>query len=81
LGTYPICKRQDSDKITGEIAALNNINLTLSRQHKVNYIDITSGSPENRLNLTYLAEDGLHPSSKAYKRWAEMLAKCMNGVI
>ena len=80
-GLTPFAKGRDSDKITHEIAGFNNINRILTLQLRVNYIDITSGSPETGTNLPFLAEDGLHPSSKAYKRWAEMLATSMNKAI
>ena len=80
-GLTPFAKGRDSDKITHEIAGFNNINRILARQLSVNYIDVTSGSPETGTNLPYLAKDGLHPSSKAYKRWAEMLATSMNKAI
>jgi len=80
-GLTPFAKGRDSDKITHEIAGFNNINRILTLQFNVNYIDVTSGSPETGTNLPYLAKDGLHPSSKAYKRWAEMLATSMNRAI
>jgi lysophospholipase L1-like esterase len=70
----PFADGRDKLKIAGEIALFNNINHALSRKHMVNYIDVTTGSPETSDDISYLTEDGLHPSGKAYQRWAEMLA-------
>ena len=80
-GLTPFAKNRDRSKITTEIAEFNNINLAISRKHKVNYIDITTHSPETDRDNSFLADDGLHPSGKAYKRWAALLAESMIRVI
>jgi lysophospholipase L1-like esterase len=40
----------------------------------VHYIDITPWTREAALDISLLAPDGLHPSAKEYKRWAEKIA-------
>ena len=80
-GRTPFAKGRDTAKISAEIAIFNTINRTISETHKVNYIDITTGSPETTDDLSFLAEDGLHPSGKAYKRWALLLAEAIKNVL
>ena len=70
----PFANGRDTAKIAGEIAVFNDINRSLSEKYGTHYIDITSGSPETSDDLSFITEDGLHPSAKAYERWAGMLA-------
>lgn len=72
-GLTPFAKSRDTNQITREISAFNNINRSISATHKVNYIDITTGSPETAHDPSFLTSDGLHPSGKAYARWAGLL--------
>lgn len=73
----PFANGRDTAKIGGELAEFNNINRSLSEKHRVNYVDITTGSPETTGDLSYITEDGLHPSGKAYQRWSELLASAI----
>ncbi|HUQ66421.1 MAG TPA: SGNH/GDSL hydrolase family protein [Flavitalea sp.] len=76
-GLTPFANGDDRQKITREIQGYNKINSDLSRKFGVTYIDITSASPERANDNTYFADDGLHPSAKAYKRWAQLLSKAI----
>jgi lysophospholipase L1-like esterase len=76
-GLTPYARGRDTANISREIALFNRINKKISKTHIVNYLDVTSGSPENSNDLSYLSGDGLHPSSKAYSRWAKLLGKKM----
>jgi lysophospholipase L1-like esterase len=49
--------------------------------HKCNYLDITDSTRKNGTTPAYLAEDGLHPSGKEYKIWAERLAPMVAKVL
>jgi len=73
----PFANGLDKDKITGEIALFNEKNRSISAKYGVNYIDVTTGSPESADDVSFLTEDGLHPSGKAYARWAHLLAEAM----
>jgi lysophospholipase L1-like esterase len=73
----PFADGRDNAKIATEIAEFNEINRSISEKHRVNYIDITTGSPETTEDLSYITADSLHPSGKAYKRWAELLANAI----
>ena len=73
-GVTPFASGRDRDQIAREIDAYNAANKTISEQYKVHYIDITPWTREAASDLSLLAPDGLHPSAKEYKRWAEKLA-------
>jgi lysophospholipase L1-like esterase len=47
----------------------------ISIQYKVHYIDITPGSQKAKEDPELIASDGLHPSAKEYKKWAQKVAK------
>lgn len=72
-GLTPYAAERDKETISREIALFNSINKKISQMHHVTYTDITSGSPETCVNPQYLGNDGLHPSGKAYARWAKLL--------
>lgn len=67
----PFASNSDKKKIAAEIDKFNAENKKISIQLGVNYIDITPVSREPDPAL--IAGDGLHPSGKQYKRWAEVL--------
>jgi lysophospholipase L1-like esterase len=69
----PYAIERDVSAISKEVGLFNSINRKISLLHHVNYIDITTGSPETSANPGFLAPDGLHPSGRAYARWAKLL--------
>src|SRR5215210_901138 len=69
----PFAANLETDKIAKEIDVYNSVNRALSVQYKVQYIDITPESRAGRSEPELIADDGLHPSSKAYQIWAEKL--------
>lgn len=73
----PFASGRNHSEISREIAEFNQVNRSLSEKHRANYIDITTGSPETTGDLSYITEDGLHPSGKAYQRWSELLARAI----
>ena len=75
----PFAQTLDAAKISKEIDELNAANKAISLQLGVNYLDITPISRESDPEL--LSGDGLHPSGKQYKRWAELLAPMMQAVL
>ena len=68
----PFANGYDKAKIAAEIDQFNLENKKISLQLGVNYLDITPISREPDPAL--IAVDGLHPSGKQYKRWADLLA-------
>ena len=57
-----------------QIDEYNAANKWIAQKYKVFYIDITPGTREAAHDRSLLAGDGLHPSGKAYKMWAEEVA-------
>lgn len=73
-GVTPFAEGRDRQAIAGQIDLYNAVNREIAAAHRCPYIDIT---PESRLqgaDNSYLVEDLLHYSGKAYKVWAEALA-------
>jgi lysophospholipase L1-like esterase len=73
----PFAHNSNKKNIAVEIDSFNSINKVISDQLGVNYLDITAISREALDDPELIAKDGLHPSGKQYKRWAELLAPMM----
>lgn len=73
-GVTPFAEGKDRAQIAKDIDAYNAAKKEITLAHKCHYIDITDSTRKNGTTTEYLAEDGLHPSGKEYKIWAERLA-------
>ena len=73
-GVTPFADGSDRKKIALQIDTYNDANKMIAQEYKVHYIDITPGTREAANDRSLLAGDGLHPSGKAYKVWAEEMA-------
>lgn len=73
-GVTPFAAGRDRAQIAREIDAYNHANKKIALQYSVHYIDITPWTREASNDPSLLAEDGLHPSGKEYKRWADKIA-------
>ena len=75
-GVTPFAKNsgRDQQQIAREIDAYNEANEKISKEHHVQYIDITPGTREALKDVTLVAADGLHPSGKEYAKWAERVS-------
>lgn len=73
-GVTPFAEGRDRSVIATEIDAYNAAAKKISLSHKCHFIDITDSTRINGTKLDFLAEDGLHPSAKEYRIWAEKLA-------
>jgi lysophospholipase L1-like esterase len=73
-GVTPFAEGRDRAQIAKEIDAYNAANKQIAEQYGVHYIDITPWTREAATNNSLLAPDGLHPSGKEYKRWANTIA-------
>jgi len=80
-GVTPFANGRDRTQIAKEIDEYNAANKNISENYKVNYIDITPWTREAANDLSLLAADGLHPSAKEYKRWAEKLTDKIKAII
>ena len=77
----PFAAGYDTARIAREIDAFNLVNKDVSTQLGVTWIDITGISREATTDPSLIAGDGLHPSGKQYKRWADLLAPLMKQVV
>jgi lysophospholipase L1-like esterase len=73
----PFALGYDTARIRMEIDWFNNINKSVTTLFNCNYLDITASTRDGRNDPTLIAGDGLHPSGKEYKRWADKLAPMM----
>lgn len=69
----PFASGSDKILIAKEIDVFNAINKTISHHAGVNYLDITASTRLAVNDLSLVANDGLHPSGREYKVWAEGL--------
>lgn len=80
-GVTPFAESRDRAQIAKDIDAYNAACKAITLAHKCNYLDITDSTRKNGTTPAYLAEDGLHPSGKEYKIWAERLAPMVAKVL
>lgn len=73
-GVTPFAADRDRQQVAKEIDDYNAANKEITLAHKCQYLDITDSTRKNGIDTAYLAEDGLHPSGKEYRIWAERLA-------
>jgi lysophospholipase L1-like esterase len=75
-GVTPFAKNSNRNiqQIAKEIDEYNEANEKISKKYRVQYINITPGTREALNDISLIAADGLHPSSKEYARWAEKIS-------
>ncbi|HQE13269.1 MAG TPA: SGNH/GDSL hydrolase family protein [Flavipsychrobacter sp.] len=73
-GVTPFAEGKDRRKIAEEIDAYNFVNKTITLENGAHWLDITESTRTNGTEADFLAEDGLHPSSKEYHIWAQQLS-------
>jgi lysophospholipase L1-like esterase len=72
-GVMPFADGQDRAKISREIDAYNAVVAEEAKRAGATFIDITTISRQAGDDRSLVAADGLHPSAKMYKDWAEQL--------
>ena len=80
-GVTPFADGRDRAQIAAEIDVYNRLNKEIALRYNVRYLDITPWTREAAADPTLLAPDGLHPSGKEYRRWAEQVALFFKSVI
>ncbi|MCX6319213.1 MAG: SGNH/GDSL hydrolase family protein [Bacteroidetes bacterium] len=73
-GVTPFAEGRDRAQIAREIDIYNAANRKIAEARHVHYIYITEHTREAVEDADRFAADGLHPSSKEYAIWADMLA-------
>src|SRR5262245_59162108 len=80
-GVTPFAWDRDKQQIAKEIDSYNVANKAISETYNINYIDITPWTREAANDPSLVAADGLHPSAKEYRRWAEKIADEINALL
>ncbi len=70
-GVTPFAEGRDRTEIAKEIDAYNTVNKRIAATYKVHYINVTQSTREAAMDASRLTSDGLHPSDKEYRLWAE----------
>ncbi len=73
-GVTPFAEGKDQQAIATQIDQYNKANREIAAAHHCPYLDITPQSRQQGLDDSFLVEDHLHYSGKAYQAWAEALA-------
>jgi lysophospholipase L1-like esterase len=73
-GVTPFAEGRDRSQIAFEIDAYNAAAASICLEESIRFIPITEGTREAGSDLSLITGDGLHPSGKEYRRWAEKLA-------
>ena len=76
-GVTPFAAGRDSKKIAAEIDVYNNICEKSAAAFKTHFINITTSQRADGKKKGFVAQDGLHPSGKEYKKWATKLANAI----
>ena len=58
-----------------------SINKEVTLQNFCSYLDITPSTREAANDPSLIANDGLHPSGKEYRKWADRLGPMMKAVM
>ncbi|CAN5529179.1 SGNH/GDSL hydrolase family protein [soil metagenome] len=72
-GVTPFAQKRDRQTIAAEIDLFNSINQAEASAVGVPYVDITPISRQATIDVSLVADDGLHPSGKMYKQWVELM--------
>jgi lysophospholipase L1-like esterase len=71
----------DTALIRMQIDQFNAINKEVTVQNNCQYLDITPSAREAANDPSLIAGDGLHPSAKEYKKWAERLGPVIKAAL
>ncbi len=70
-GVTPFAREHNPEKIGNEIDRYNTIARQICEKYEITYLDITESSRKAGADQSLIADDGLHPSTKMYEKWAE----------
>ena len=77
----PFGQNLDTALIRRQIDQFNAINREVTLQSNCQYLDITPSTRDAINDPSLIAGDGLHPSAKEYKKWADRLGPLMKSVL
>jgi lysophospholipase L1-like esterase len=77
----PFVGAADKERVSIQIDQFNEINKNITLGQNIAYINITPSTREASSDASLIASDGLHPSGKEYKKWAEKLAPLIENTL
>lgn len=77
----PFASNSNKALIASQIDSFNVINLDIAMQNGVHYLNITTSTRQATSDPSLVATDGLHPSGKEYKKWADFLAPMIKAAL
>jgi len=80
-GVTPFAAKSDPVKIGTEVANYNSISERIVKKYGIAFFDIYQISKKAADDLTYIAEDKLHPSGKMYGEWADLIYPWLNNQV
>ncbi len=80
-GATPFAEGRDRARIAAEIDAFNAVNRQEAVEAGAGYVDVTPTSRRAAAEPALVAADGLHPSGRMYREWAELLAPVVARVL
>ena len=80
-GRTPFAEDRDRVQISREIDLFNASVSNVANAKNIKFIDITPGTRLHASEVDFLAADGLHPSSKEYKLWANQLVPLIEAMM
>ena len=70
-GVTPFAEGRDRKQVTTEIDAFNRVCNNSAIAFQTHFINITDSQRADGNKKEYVAPDGLHPSEREYKKWAD----------
>lgn len=80
-GITPFAKNRNPDKISRELNAFNAAAKEMCAAAGVGFLDINTTFRNAATDLELVATDGLHPSGKSYRQWAEQLSAVLQQIL
>lgn len=80
-GVTPFAKDRNPQIIGTELDAYNAAAKEICDAAGVAFLDLSTGFRKAATDPQLVAQDGLHPSAKAYQAWAEALAKAVQNAL
>lgn len=73
-GVTPFAAKKDRKSIATQIDEMNAAQREITFKAGAGYLDITTAQRKDADDPVFVAADGLHPSGKEYRKWANQLA-------
>jgi lysophospholipase L1-like esterase len=80
-GVTPFAEGRDRKQVTTEIDAFNRVCNNSATAFQTHFINITDLQRADGNEKEYLTSDGLHPSEREYKKWADKLTDAILKVL